>query len=88
MNGVPHPPEKTFHLSVSGAVGVAILGDCWGGAIGADIVILPLSTLSLDVSEPVDLFVPMGAIFVFGRQGLLVFKGEDSGLDVVVLEFV
>jgi len=50
-----------------------------------------LSTLLSELSDPLDRFVPIGAILLDpppGRDGFVVLSGELSGLDAVVLVFV
>ena len=45
-----------------------------------------MASFSAELSEPLERFVPIGAILAVapGREGLLVFRGELSGLEVVV----
>jgi len=49
-----------------------------------------LSTLLSELSDPLDRFVPIGAILLGppGREGFVVLSGELSGLEAVVLVFV
>jgi hypothetical protein len=86
-NGAAQPPEKTFHLSAS-LTGVVICGLGKGAVRGALINAVLTLSLPSEFKEPLDRFVPIGAILEFASVGLLALRGEDSGLEAVVLVFV